>query len=494
MNILPLHHYFQLKIKALIAIIFCIYFLSIPGFLYAEGIPQQINYQGKLFEDNKAVTGTKAFHFRFSEENWSETHENVDVVNGYYNVVLGKKKAIPQEIFDNYSEVHLEISVDGRTLSPQIDVVSVAYAFKAAVADNTRKIAGNPVTGKPEKDQVLQWNGSEWTPKTLENSIKNISLGSGLSNEGSKEEPTVSIKDKGISGDHLAENIVDSSKIIDRSIQKDDIGFTIEDNLGNHTASQNIQTNDFWISNDGTEKGIFVAEDGNVGIGTKEPENALDVEGNMKVNGSLNINGTINAIDTNGQPFLSGYLRGCRIEYFGDRQIRINRGFFECSGTIYQIKEMLRIDLENNQDDKIDPGLYEIYFNPSKNKNKNDVKETDFEYYVNVLPDWNDDYLGLYHPTNKRNRCIGYFNHTGTEISYCGLIDNTMQVFDTAQIEKIHYPPACAWEGRRCQDVANGGSHKGYIRLGVTCHNGQISNVAILFFDIGKNDWPGPCH
>lgn len=49
------------------------------------------------------------------------------------------------------------------------------------------------------------------------------------------------------------------------------------DNLGNHTAIANIQTSDFWISNDGDDEGLFVDVDGNVGIGTNTPTAGLEL-------------------------------------------------------------------------------------------------------------------------------------------------------------------------------------------------------------------------
>ena len=39
------------------------------------------------------------------------------------------------------------------------------------------------------------------------------------------------------------------------------------DNLGNHTATENIKTNGHYISNDGDNEGIYIDADGNVGIG-----------------------------------------------------------------------------------------------------------------------------------------------------------------------------------------------------------------------------------
>ena len=49
------------------------------------------------------------------------------------------------------------------------------------------------------------------------------------------------------------------------------------DNLGDHTASQNLQLNGKWLSNDGGDEGVFVNAAGNVGIGTNSPAGILDV-------------------------------------------------------------------------------------------------------------------------------------------------------------------------------------------------------------------------
>ncbi|MEM6317291.1 MAG: tail fiber domain-containing protein [Bacteroidota bacterium] len=58
------------------------------------------------------------------------------------------------------------------------------------------------------------------------------------------------------------------------------------DNLGNHTATENIQSNGHYLSNDGDNEGIYVDADGKVGIGTvptaffhvSQSEANLDVE------------------------------------------------------------------------------------------------------------------------------------------------------------------------------------------------------------------------
>jgi hypothetical protein len=49
------------------------------------------------------------------------------------------------------------------------------------------------------------------------------------------------------------------------------------DNLGNHTATQNINLNGNYLSGDGNDNGIFVKPSGNVGIGRDNPQHTLDV-------------------------------------------------------------------------------------------------------------------------------------------------------------------------------------------------------------------------
>ena len=51
------------------------------------------------------------------------------------------------------------------------------------------------------------------------------------------------------------------------------------DNLGDHTAEENVQMINYWISSDGDDEGIFIKSNGNVGIGTDTPNAFLDVAG-----------------------------------------------------------------------------------------------------------------------------------------------------------------------------------------------------------------------
>ncbi|MBD80948.1 MAG: hypothetical protein CL840_18670 [Crocinitomicaceae bacterium] len=50
-----------------------------------------------------------------------------------------------------------------------------------------------------------------------------------------------------------------------------------EDNLGDHKATQNIQLNSNYLSNDGDNEGIRIDNSGNIGIGTTTPTSALHI-------------------------------------------------------------------------------------------------------------------------------------------------------------------------------------------------------------------------
>ncbi|MEM6262034.1 MAG: kelch repeat-containing protein, partial [Bacteroidota bacterium] len=55
------------------------------------------------------------------------------------------------------------------------------------------------------------------------------------------------------------------------------------DNLGDHTATLNLQLDGNWLSHDGDNEGVFVKDNGNVGIGTDAPAEKLEIKGNTRM-------------------------------------------------------------------------------------------------------------------------------------------------------------------------------------------------------------------
>jgi len=84
----------------------------------------------------------------------------------------------------------------------------------------------------------------------------------------------------------------------------------LRDNLGNHIATTNIETTANYLSGDGDSEGLFVANNGNVGINTNSPSVALEVSGktqnqNVRATVSANSAETMNSINYIDLPGLS---------------------------------------------------------------------------------------------------------------------------------------------------------------------------------------------
>jgi hypothetical protein len=117
---------------------------------------------------------------------------------------------------------------------------------------------------------------------------------------------TINVKNAGITGTQLADIAVNASKLADGAVTFSKMsalgslsgqvltsngGSVVwgtvgsADNLGNHTATQNVKLNGYWLSNDGGDEGLFVTSDGKTGVGTSSPQAQLHVgDGKLVVN------------------------------------------------------------------------------------------------------------------------------------------------------------------------------------------------------------------
>ena len=128
--------------KQLALLFFITAFFMTNTLAFAQGVPKQISYQGKLLENEQPVTGTKNFTFSFVDTEWSEDHENVEVTKGLYFVTLGSINPIPISIIEQNSNIKLRITVNGVVLQPDVPINSAITTLRAEVAD---RLKGNSV-------------------------------------------------------------------------------------------------------------------------------------------------------------------------------------------------------------------------------------------------------------------------------------------------------------------------------------------------------------
>lgn len=81
----------------------------------------------------------------------------------------------------------------------------------------------------------------------------------------------------------------------------------LKDNMGNHTATSNIKLSGKWLSNDGGNEGVYVATNGNVGIGTTSTSKAkLTIGGGVNSSTAMSGQGQYGNFGPNGNGGTSG--------------------------------------------------------------------------------------------------------------------------------------------------------------------------------------------
>jgi len=116
------------------------------------GVPQKMNYQGKLYEDGVPVEGTRNILFKIWDAAsggtvlWQSgtpagSAVSVSITNGIFTYVLGgSNDAQDLSNVDWENNIcFLEVIVEGTAFSPREEIVSTAYALSA---DDANKLGG----------------------------------------------------------------------------------------------------------------------------------------------------------------------------------------------------------------------------------------------------------------------------------------------------------------------------------------------------------------
>jgi hypothetical protein len=216
--------------------------LLIAASLHAQA-PQRINYQGKLVIDGEPLNLPKNITFKIYDKDsnllWVENQPNVERNNGIFNVLLGRftplvnaltNKPLFSELGDRYLELQVGSRIFGR-----IQITSVAYALKA----NSANALDAP-------------NGSRTNAVFVDN---NGNIGIGTAN------PSLRLH---VNGD--CDDIIRLSR--DSQSQAWHIG-----------VGESGAPGSFFIARANLSRDFNIAPNGNVGVGTTNPTEKLDVQG-----------------------------------------------------------------------------------------------------------------------------------------------------------------------------------------------------------------------
>ena len=158
-----------MKIKLTLLALLITLVLTFTG--YAD-IPHVINFQGKATDINGVpLNGTYDLTFRIYNHvtagdpaapndpyrKWTETHQNLTIINGIFSVPLGSITALNLPFDEDYW-ISVEIIKDGQSdgeMIPRTRLASVGYAYKAEVADRlTEETESIPSGG------IIMWSGT----------------------------------------------------------------------------------------------------------------------------------------------------------------------------------------------------------------------------------------------------------------------------------------------------------------------------------------------
>ena len=116
--------------------------------LSLAGIPKMINYQGMLTDNSGTpLTDTVNIIYKIYDnptggnKKWEETQNNVAVINGLFNVILGSVTPIDTLSFNQ--DYWLDITVGAEHMPTRLRFTSAAYSFRTEDAERVKGISAS---------------------------------------------------------------------------------------------------------------------------------------------------------------------------------------------------------------------------------------------------------------------------------------------------------------------------------------------------------------
>jgi hypothetical protein len=263
-----------LRVAWIVAVAWAVMVIAPSGVRGAE-IPGRINYQGMLADaSGEPLPGEHTVVFRIFDadaggtELWSETQPVVADTSGVFSAVLGSVDSIDAG-FDGLR--WLEVAVDGETLTPRRELVSVPYAFQAANAHMVAGLRADAFADSAHSHHSLDAADGDPAGALFVDADGNVGVGT--------ETPAVKLD---VAGTAEVDGFTMTPGAHEGHVLTSDAA-----GAGTWHAPQALPDADWVLSG----SNMYSAVPGNVGIGKVNPTHKLDVFENSGANGSIAVFG-----------------------------------------------------------------------------------------------------------------------------------------------------------------------------------------------------------